>query len=135
MTTSNLSATRTKDRSRMAQLVTELAESLGCTVERQENTSYRPRGIRLDLRAPGGVCVGVELDGGRRNPETYVLSWHMAYDEPAKLSPHFWANINTVHYGKATDVAASFDQLLNTLRYRLTGAKDGSAYQRAAVPA
>lgn len=130
-----LSATRAKDRAIMAKQITELAQSLGCTVTESEMV-FGKKGVRLDILAPGGLRVGLELPGFS-STGSFVLHWNLrAHDNPsATLDPAFWCNINTVHYCKATDVANDFEDLLRVLKMRWTGAQDGSAYKGSSVAA
>lgn len=126
-----LSVKRQPDRLKMALALTALAESLGCTVERKEGGSYPgPRCIQLALQAPGGLCVTVSLDGDSWQPDTYVLSWHMALDSKNKLAPYpFGGSVNPHHFCKATNVAHGYESLQEQLQRGLVMARDGSAYQ------
>lgn len=128
-----LSEKRAADRAKMAKAVEALALELGCKVERREGREVlAPRGVRLNITAPGGLCVGVEFDGDSPQPDVHVLSWHMELHSEAKLEPStFGGDVNRHHFQKATYVARGFDDLMFKLDVGLSMCKDGTAYQRA----
>lgn len=125
---SNLSETRKADRQKMAEMVIKLARRLGAKADFNEVFKDHPSEVWVDIEAPGGLQLTIDFDGKSWQPNTYVLSWHMAYDSPRRLSPDYWPSLNTVHFLKATDVARGFDELANTLAVRLAAAASGSAY-------
>lgn len=115
----------------MAEAVVALAAQYGCKVQQQQGGSYPgPRCIKVDIEAPGGLCVSVEFDGHSVQPDTHVLSWHMALGSEAKLDPQtFGGSVNPHHFRKATYVAEGFRDLMFKLEAGLALCQDGSAYQ------
>lgn len=113
----------------MAQLVIEMAQKCGAQAELDPNFVDHPHEIWVRIRAPGGLLLTLDFDGRSPQPDTHVLSWHMYWDSMNELEPYFWTHVNTVHYCKATDVCEGLDDLLITLKRRLTACVDGTAYQ------
>lgn len=127
--TKPLTMTRSADRQSLAGQIHVLARALGCeTSEKSGGDHPGKRAIVVDIAAPGGLCLSVYLNGGVRDPDCFVLSWHMDYKSDAKLSHSAFLNVNPYHRHKATDVARGADELLRVLEKRLTACKDGSAY-------
>ena len=125
-----LSVKRKADRIKMASLVAELAVRYGCQVTRSEGGTYPgQRCIELYLRAPGGLCVRVALNGDSALGDDHVLSWHMASDSEARLCPaRFGGNVNPHHQRKATYIGSGFCHTLKMLERGLALAQDGGAY-------
>lgn len=128
-----LSETRKSDRPKMAGLVADLAVTRNCSVSVTTGGDYPgPRRTIVGIKAPGGLCLGVDFDGDSSQPNVHVLSWNVALGSPAKLSPSvFGQGINPYHFRKATDVAHGMLELLDILDFRLAQAENGTAYQAA----
>lgn len=127
---SALSETRKADRAIMARQVIDLATGHGCKADVDEVLSDgRETWVRIE--APGGLQLTIDFSSKSWQPNTYVLSWHMALDSTRLLSPDYWPSINTVHFCKATDIAKGFADLIALLDRRLADAASGAVYQQA----
>jgi hypothetical protein len=118
------------DRLAMAAALEKLILAHGATFERLEPAPLSPRAIWLQVRAPRGLCVTVDLDGDSCQPDVHVLSWHIAQDSDARLSDRLalMGSINTHHWSKATMIAEGFESLCRALEFGLEAARDGSAF-------
>lgn len=119
-----LSERRKSDRKVMADTVEVLLKRLNVGYTREEEA----RCIELNI-----ICnelrVTVDFDGDSKQPDTYVLSWHMHYNSTKQLNDAtFGGDVNRHHKAKATYVAYGFDSLLQQLESGLKMAIDGSAF-------
>jgi hypothetical protein len=141
--TTVLSERRASDRKTMAAALETLILECGATFERLEGPGFAsPHEIMLEVTAPGGLRVPIELDGKSPQPDVHVLTWHMHYDSKKRLNGAvFGGGVNPHHFRKATYVAYGFKDLCAQLRSALLMCKDGTAYladepsREAAVPA
>lgn len=125
-----LTERRKADREKMAAEVSALAISLGAKVEISNPAPLSPRGIWVEIEAPGGLSVTVDFDGQSCQPDVHVISWHMRpARNKARLAPCFpGGDVNPFHRQKATYIARGFDELCAHLREVLAMARDGSIY-------
>jgi hypothetical protein len=124
-----LTERRVFDRKKMAFLLQELIVGAGARCSQEYG--YLGNNKRIDLRveAARGLQVTVTLNGNSVQPDTYVLSWHMAADSDAKLNEAFFGgNVNPHHKRKATYIASGFDDLKAKLQRGLTLAANGNAF-------
>lgn len=126
-----LTERRAADRAEMSEKIRALAIECGAEAETVDRPHWdmSPREIVVRIKAARGLCLNVDFDGDSPQPDTHVLSWHMATGSTAKLYPHAFQSVNSVHFHKATDIAEGFDQLVSVLRRRLTAAAKGSLFQ------
>lgn len=126
-----LTERRKADREQMALQVAELAGAYGLTaVPHPELPGTREASV--DVSGPLGLKLTVRFDGGKRHPDTYVLSWH-GVEDGVRLHWGMFGNVNPVHSHKATDVARGFAQLKRTLAERFMVIADGRAFIRDEV--
>lgn len=125
-----LTEKRKADRLTMAAKLETLITECGATFERIEPAPLSPRAIWLEVKAARGLCVTVDLDGDSWQPDIHVLSWHMDFETDACLSDRFGrlGSLNQHHWRKATYCAEGFESLCAALRYGLTLARDGTAF-------
>lgn len=126
-----LTEKRAADRIKMAAILQDLIIDCGATYARRDGVAGGypgPRVIRLEVRAPRGLCVAVDLDGESCQPDVHVLSWHMSSDTDARLSDSFGGNVNRCHFRKATYIAHGFEDLCDQLREGLEKAASGRAF-------
>jgi hypothetical protein len=130
MKTTTLSSRRAADRNKMALLLEELIARCGATSTREDfEGAEAPHPIWLNVVAPGGLQVTVELDGTIPQPDMHLLAWNMAYASTNRLNGStFGGDVNPFHSRKATYVAYGFEDLCKQLEQGLLMAKDGSAY-------
>lgn len=128
-----LSERRAADRETMAKAIEKLVVECGATVTRVPMHAHE---LWLSVVAPGGLRVTIDFDGKSPQPDVHVLSWNMDYDSPNRLCPGtFGGGVNPHHGHKATYVAEGFEDLCTQLKAGLLMARDGTAYQKKAVPA
>jgi len=120
------------DRAQMATAVAMLAASLGANVEIEPegSNSIAPRRVVVRMRAARGLCLTVDFDGDSTQPDTHILSWHMATDVDTCLASAFCrvGDVSAYHFRKATSVAEGFDDLCDVLRRGLEIAASGEAF-------
>jgi len=117
-----LTERRKADREEMARQIRALCVELGAECDE----TPLPRGVALEIEAPGGLCVHLLLEGDSCQPDVHVIPWHTR--GAARLVPAL-GEVNPYHFGKATHIAHGWPALLANLRRGLTMARDGSAYQ------
>ena len=120
-----LTERRKADRAEMASRLEDLIIHCGAKVTREE---MGPREIWLNVEAPRGLRLTLDLDGDSVQPDVHVLSWHMALDSDACLSDRFYGSLNNYHFRKATTIAHGFDELCNAIETCLCDAADGTAF-------
>lgn len=125
-----LTEKRKADREEMAARIIKLAHECGALAEYSDPLG--PREIRIEIEAPGGLCLGVDFDGGSTQPDTYVLSWHMGAGEGLriKLGSFGPGSVNEYHQRKATQIARGFDELRIVLANSLKRCASGEIYER-----
>ncbi len=130
-----LSERRKADRERMAADVAALARELGARVEISNPAPLSPRGIWVEIEAPGGLSVTVDFDGQSCQPDVHVVSWHMRpVRNKARLASCFpGGDVNPFHRQKASYIARGFDELAAHLREVLSMALAGTIYMPAAT--
>jgi hypothetical protein len=130
MTAKVLTERRAADRTEMANGIAALVTECGATYDRLEGGAYPgPRAIQLYVQAARGLRVRVEFDGDSAQPDTHVLSWHMAVDADGELNDAtFGGDVNRFHRQKATYIAFGFEELCNRLRFGLELAASGKAF-------
>lgn len=117
-----LTERRKADREEMARQIRALCAELGAEVDE----TALPRGVAIEIEAPGGLCVHVLFEGDSCQPDVHVIPWFTR--SGARLVPAF-GEVNPHHFGKATHVAHGSEALLAELRRGLSMACDGTAYQ------
>lgn len=125
-----LTERRAADRRTMADALATLLRTAGATVTEVE--AYRPRTIRLEVRAPGGAICWPEWKGDSPRPDIYVVTWNVAHDAPNRAAVRFavtFGNVNSYHFHKATRVAYGFEQLGAILAADVAACVSGAAYQ------
>lgn len=127
--TKPLTASVKADRTEMARQIEELAKLHGASVSRTEGGSRPgPRAIRLDIKAAEGLCVGITLDGGSREPDSYSLNWNFDFESKALFTDAF-GGVNPHHHSKAHHYISGFPALVQALGRGLEMAADGSAFR------
>ena len=93
---------------------------------------------RVEVRISGSRGLAVTVSFRGKSPQerqnTFVLSWHFSgsrESEGAVIGRNFAADVNTVHFRKATDVVYSFDQLMTTMEARFAAMESGAAVEDA----
>lgn len=126
-TAPTLTERRKADREAMAAQLQALALQHGATARRCEFEG--PREIALEIEAPGGLRVRVDLDGDSVQPDVHVLPW-VCWAEGVRLAPGF-GTVNPHHGRKATHVARGWPGLRAEIERGLRAAADGTAYVSA----
>lgn len=133
-----LSETRKADRAKMADIITELATSLGVTVTRDEsgldNTIYEGKRVSLELYCARGVTLGVNIEV-QATKGVYVLTWNTPIDHGPEdrvcFAAGFGDMVNKFNRNKSTRIAYGFDHLQQILRTDIGKLNDGSAFDDA----
>jgi hypothetical protein len=86
------------------------------------------KSILITLEAARGLRVGIGLEGGLPDPDTYLLAWHFKPESRARLSSRFSSHVNPHHRQKATLVARGAADLLAQLSVGLELARSGEAF-------
>lgn len=125
----HLSEVRKPDRAKIAQLVADLCDEFRFDYKwtREGFDECYPKAQVIQIHAPRGLLVGIELDGDSCQHNVHVLPWHMSSDVDTCLSDRF-GSINNYHFRKATQVSYGTAALLQGLRERFMMIKDGSAF-------
>ena len=120
---------RKADREALANCIKQTAADFGFEVTWEPE---RDREIVLDVATTRGLHAMVIIDGRSVQPDVHCIHWHVRSPFDSKLEPAYWGRerLNTVHYGKATDIADSFDELVNLFRMRFTAIANGRAFQQ-----
>jgi hypothetical protein len=131
----NLSETRKADRAKMTAAILALAAKLGITADvgmREGESTLAPRMTMIHLEDAKGLCITVDFDGQSPQPNTYLLSWHIASNSMETLSDAFAGSsaVNPHHRLKATQVAYDFEWLCILLEAGYAKSADGSAYRK-----
>lgn len=87
------------------------------------------RCITLLLKGPRSILLSLDFDGDSAQPDTHVLSWHIASDSEAKFSTRFAHSTNLYHYRKATDVVRGFEALKDLMSQRISFLQSGEAFK------
>jgi hypothetical protein len=118
-----LSASRAKDRARMAEIAFEAMMAAGAVSIARETPSYAPREIRLRIEAPGGAYISFEIDGDL--PDVFGGTWNtkgMIFINPAL------GDVNPFHFGKLNRLYRDFDYAVSIVASDLARFVDGSGY-------
>ena len=125
-----LSSSRKADRIFMAAALVALVKECGASCQVNPLDSYPgEREKKVVIDTPAGLELTVDIDGDSRQPDVYVLSWHMNWQAEDRLNnATFGGDVNPHHFRKATYVAYGFDDLCRQLRKGLTMAIDRTAF-------
>lgn len=125
-----LTERRKGDRAVMARYVAQLAEAYGLTA--WEGSDVRERSV--SVKGPHGLGLTVRFRGNtpQCEPDTYVLSWHMAprMDDGYRLNPRVFEAVNPHHGCKATEVANGYRELCELLSNRFAHITGRTAFVR-----
>jgi hypothetical protein len=129
-----LNVARAADREAMARRLEQVIREAGATVER-DPLMTRDREIWLNVTAPQGLAVTIDLDGDSRQQRdnVFVLGWHIGTGSTAQLSEMFGraagGGINPHHFAKCTAVSYGWPALLQNVRDALYLANTGEAFK------
>lgn len=128
-----LTERRKADRAEMARRVIECAKARGAGAEIDDIFNGSDRELWVNIRTVRGLCLTLDFDGDSPQPDTHVMSWHMATDVDTCFADDFAVigDLNRLHFRKATSFADSFDDLLSTLDRGLALAETGAAFDNA----
>lgn len=131
----DLSSRKKVDRVIMADLVRDVVMCAGGEID-EVIEAPEDRYILINVKAPGGLNVGVELDGfSALGDHQMLLSWHMDSSSPCLLKQDsLGGRVNPVHHHKATQVCDTFYDMLNALKSGIEGAVNGDIYQEVERP-
>lgn len=125
-----LSVSRKADRIFMATALAALVHDCGASCKINPLGSYPgDREKKVVIDTPAGLQLTVSFDGDSRQPDVYVLSWHMDWKAVDLLNnATFGGDVNPHHHSKATYVAHGFEDLCKQLRRGLVMAIDRTAF-------
>ena len=120
----NLTEKKKTDRKIMADALVRLCNHYEISCAVHENFLGNSRAIAVQIHGPRGLEATIDFDGDSIQPDTFVVSWHMAFGRSPNnhvISRKFCPEeqINRSHRRKATDVCQGFECLLDTLDLRL----------------
>ena len=114
----------------MARQLSALALSFGFgAVISPEPTFLGDHATIVGLEFPRGLRLNVDFDGKSCQPDTFVLSWHMAFRFDTRLKLSFATSVNSCHRRKGTDIAEGFPEALELLRRRFEVIASGEAFE------
>lgn len=125
----NLSETRKPDRQIIAQLVSEVCTEfqIDHSWTREGFDEMHPRAHVIQIMAPQGLRVRIEIDGESCQHNVHVLCWHIDLNSDTRLADSF-GSINTHHFQKCTEVAYGTFGLIEHLRQKFQLIRDGKAF-------